>query len=59
MSSATSNVPTAPRLDRLPVAAVAIVLAGVSGFLITVGFSIARRGADWPAETISAGQPDE
>ncbi len=57
MSSAISNVPAGPRLDRLPAAAVAIVLAGVSGFLITVGFSIARRGADWPAETISAGQP--
>ena len=58
MSRATSNVPTGPRLDRLPAAAVAIVLAGVSGFLITVGFSIARRGVDGSAETVSGGQPD-
>ena len=55
MSSATSNVPTGPRHDRLPAAALAIVLAGVSGFLITVGFSIARRGAEWPAEASNGG----
>jgi hypothetical protein len=46
MSSPSINVPTDPRPDRMPAAALAIVLASVSGFLITVGFCIARRGAD-------------
>ena len=57
MSSGTSNVPTDQRPDRMPAAALAIVLASVSGFLITVGFCIARRGMDWPEETSSDGQP--
>jgi hypothetical protein len=41
----------------MPAAALAIVLASVSGFLFTVGFCIARRGTDWPEETSSGGQP--
>jgi hypothetical protein len=44
MSNAPETIPTSPRLDRSTAAAFAIVLASVSGFLLTAGFCIARRG---------------
>ena len=54
MSQAISLEPTRPSLGRSTAAALAILLASLSGFLFTAGFRLALRAADQPGRAAVA-----